>query len=53
MSNHGVSYRPVHGKTYSLFADGEITERYYAEIQRLADMFLEHCPDLPRLHVPL
>jgi hypothetical protein len=42
-------YRPVQGKTYSLFAVGGDSERYFAEIKRLADLFLQRCPDENRL----
>ena len=42
-------YTPVQGKTYSLFAEGGDSERYYAEIKRLADVFLQRCPDEKRL----
>jgi hypothetical protein len=40
---------PVQGKTYSLFAEDGDSEHYYAEIKRLADMFLQRCPDEKRL----
>jgi hypothetical protein len=36
MSNHQRLYTPVQGKTYSLFAEGDDSERYYTEIKRLA-----------------
>jgi hypothetical protein len=49
LSAHRNLYTPVQGKTYSLFADGDDSERYYAEIKRLADMFLQRCPDERRL----
>src|SRR3972149_7882326 len=49
LSNHEKLYTPVQGKTYSLFAEGEDSERYYAEIKRLADMFLQRGPDEKRL----
>jgi hypothetical protein len=49
LSNHGKLYTPVQGKTYSLFADGDDTERYYADIKRLAGMFVKHCPDERKL----
>ena len=49
MSGHGNLYTRVQGKTYSLFADGDDTERYYAEIKRLAGMFLQRCPDERKL----
>ena len=42
MSNHGKLYTPVQGKTYSLFAEGG-GENYYAEIKRLAELFLQRC----------
>ncbi len=42
-------YTPVQGKTYSLFAAGGAGEPYFAEIKRLADLFLQHCPDEKRL----
>ncbi len=42
-------YRPVQGKTYSLFAVEDDSERYYAEIKRLAEVFLQRCPDEKRL----
>ena len=49
MSNDKKLYTPVQGKTYSLFAEGDDPERYYAEIKRLADVFLQRCPDEKRL----
>ena len=49
MSNHEKLYRPVQGKTYSLFAEGDDSEPYYGEIKRLADAFLQRCPDEKRL----
>jgi hypothetical protein len=49
LSSHENLYTPVQGKTYSLFADGVDTERYYAEIKRLADIFLQSCPDEQKL----
>jgi hypothetical protein len=42
-------YRPVQGKTYSLFGEGGDSERYFAEIKRLADLFLQRYPDKNRL----
>jgi hypothetical protein len=42
-------YTPVQGKTYSLFAEDGDSERYYAKIKRLADVFLRRCPDAKRL----
>jgi hypothetical protein len=45
LSNHEKLYTPVQGKTYSLFAEGDDSEGYYAEIKRLADVFLQRCPD--------
>jgi hypothetical protein len=49
LSNHQKLYTPVQGKTYSLFAEGEDSEYYYAKIKRLADLFLQRCPDEKRL----
>jgi hypothetical protein len=42
-------YRPVQGKTYSLFAEGGDSELYFAEIKRLADLFVQRYPDKNRL----
>jgi hypothetical protein len=49
LSNHPTLYTPVQGKTYSLFAEGDDSEGYFAEIKRLADAFLQRCPDAKRL----
>jgi hypothetical protein len=49
LSNQGKLYTPVQGKTYSLFAGDDAGEHYFAEIKRLADMFLTRVPDAPRL----
>jgi hypothetical protein len=49
LPNHEKLYTPVQGKTYSLFAEDDDSERYYAEIKRLADVFLRRCPDGKRL----
>ena len=49
LSNHEKLYTPVQGKTYSLFAEGGDSEHYFAEIKRLADAFLQRCPDEKRL----
>jgi hypothetical protein len=48
-SNPEKLYTPVQGKTYSLFAEGGDSEYYYAEIKRLADVFLQRCPDQKKL----
>jgi hypothetical protein len=48
-SNSKILYTPVQGKTFSLFAGGDDSERYYAEIKRLADLFLQRYPDAKRL----
>lgn len=45
LSNHNKLYTPVQGKTYSLFGEDDDSERYYAEIKRLADLFLQYRPD--------
>ena len=39
MSNPEKLYTPIQGKTYTLFAEGDDSEHYYAEIKRLADVF--------------
>jgi hypothetical protein len=49
LSNNQKLYRPVQGKTYSLFAEGDDSERYFIEIKRLADVFLQRCTDEKRL----
>lgn len=49
LPDHEKLYTPVQGKTYSLFAEDGDSERYYAEIRRLADVFLRRCPDEKRL----
>lgn len=49
MSNHQKLYTPVQGKTYTLFAEGQDSERYYAKIKHLADGFLERSPDAKKL----
>ena len=50
MANYGSKLeKPVQGKTYSLFAEGGDSERYFADIKRLADEFLQRYPDGVRL----
>ena len=49
MSNHPTLYTPVQGKTYSLFAEGDDREGYFAEIKRLAELFLQRGPEAKRL----
>jgi len=49
LSNHEKLYTPVQGKTYSLFAEGGDSERYYAKVKRLADVFLQRCPNEKKL----
>jgi hypothetical protein len=44
-----ILYKPVQGKTYSLFAEGGGSEPYFTEIKRLADLFLQRYPDANRL----
>jgi hypothetical protein len=48
LSHHNF-YKPVQGKTYSLFAAADSSERYFTEIRRLTDVFLELYPDAQRL----
>jgi hypothetical protein len=49
LPNHRKLYTPVQGKTYSLFAGGDDSEPYFAAIKRLAEVFLQRCPDGNRL----
>jgi hypothetical protein len=49
LSDHEKLYPPVQGKTYSLFGEGDDSEGYYAEIKRLADVFLQRYPDGKKL----
>jgi hypothetical protein len=49
LSDHAKLYPPVQGKTYSLFAEGDDSAGYFAEIKRLADLFLQRGPDAHRL----
>jgi len=43
--DRGIVYKAVKGKTYSLFADQNSTDEYYRVIKKLADIFLQRCPD--------
>jgi hypothetical protein len=49
LSDQKILYKPVQGKTYSLFGEGGGSEPYFAEIKRLADLFLQRCPDANKL----
>ncbi len=49
MSDRKQLYTPVQGKTYSLFGQGEDSEAYFAEIKRLADLFIRRGLDENRL----
>ncbi len=49
MSRQKRLYTPVQGKSYSLFAEDDDSERYFADIKRLAGAFLERLPDEHRL----
>ena len=49
MPNQKKLETPVQGKTYSLFAVGNESERYFATIKRLADVFLKRVPDAQKL----
>ena len=49
MPKYQKLYTPVQGKTYSLFAGGGDSEVYYAEIKRLAELFLTRTPDANQL----
>jgi len=49
VANSPKLYTPVPGKTYSLFAENDEGERYFATIKRLADGFLRRYPDGKKL----
>jgi hypothetical protein len=49
LSDQKIIYKPVTGKTYSLFAVGGDSEEYFSEIKRLADLILTRCPDTNKL----
>lgn len=44
LSERKRQYKPVRGKTYSLFSAGDDTEHYYSEMRRLTDTILQRCP---------
>ena len=39
------NYKPLKGKTYSLFGDNDTTDEYYRAIKGLTNLFLQRCPD--------
>jgi hypothetical protein len=41
--------KAVSGKTYSLYGDGDETDKYYRTVKKLIELFLHHCPDKKRL----
>ncbi|MCK5286389.1 MAG: DUF116 domain-containing protein [Thermodesulfovibrionia bacterium] len=49
MSEHEGTYRAFTGKTYSLYGINTGTNQYYKVIKKLADLFLQQCPDKKRL----
>ena len=49
MSSQAKLYTPVQGKTYSLFAEGDDSEPYFAAIKGLTDLFLQRLPGENRL----
>jgi hypothetical protein len=49
MVHREIVYKAVQGKTYSLFAGKSSTDEYYLVIKKLADIFLQRCPDEKRL----
>jgi hypothetical protein len=49
MAAQGIIHKAVQGKTYSLFADKRSTDEYYRVVKKLADIFLQRCPDEKRL----
>ena len=44
-----LEYKPVEGKTYSLFGNSNSTEEYYQLIRSLAETFLKNYPDKQKL----
>lgn len=46
MGKFPVIYKPVQGKTYTLFGMGNTTLTYYQTIEQLASLILERYPDL-------
>ncbi|MEK6527426.1 MAG: DUF116 domain-containing protein [Nitrospirota bacterium] len=49
MDEQGVKYKPVTGKTYSLYGKSSGTEQYYSLIRKLVDLFLQKYPDEKKL----
>lgn len=49
MVEHEAGYRNFAGKTYSLYGIKTGTDQYYSIIKKLADLFLQKCPDEKRL----
>ncbi len=43
--------KKITGKTYSLYGLNTETDQYYSLIEKLADLFLEKCPDEKKLLV--
>ena len=46
MSKFPSTYKPVEGKTYSLFGKNETSSHYYRKIEDLANAVLKQCGDL-------
>lgn len=46
MKSSKPPYKPVEGKTYSLFGNSETTGGYYSNIRRLADRIIQTNPDV-------
>ncbi|MBI4699148.1 MAG: DUF116 domain-containing protein [Nitrospirae bacterium] len=49
MSEEKEKYKPVTGKTYTLFGPNAGTVEYYSIIKKLTDLFLQKCPDANKL----
>jgi hypothetical protein len=49
LSSQVKLYRPLSGKTYSLFGEGDDSAGYFAAIKGLTDLFLQRGPDEKRL----
>lgn len=49
MAEQPSRYKPLQGKTYTLFGTSAATEQYYSLIKQLVDRFTRQCPDEERL----
>lgn len=49
MAEEKAKYKPLRGKSYTLFGESSGTEQYYSLIKQLADQFVQKYPDERRL----